>query len=133
MQTSNRASQLPGTLPGGGLPTYYVCSPSAPPFIPSSPLAAPPSHYPYLYANTYPQISPCLKLPIQPNPQCMSGFLAPSPMSYPIMFAWNVYTMCAILQSSTTLSHTLLSSLLHQGPLAILKFFNLTKAICSHC
>ena len=64
------------------LPPYYVCSPSAPPFIPRSPMKTSPSHYPHLYHETYPQMAHMLP---SGAPVYSGDFLKPPPMSYPFI------------------------------------------------
>lgn len=65
------------------LPHYYVCSPSVPPFIPQSPMSTGnPTHYPYLYNETYPQMPY-----MHPSgaPVYSGDFLKPPPMSHYVL------------------------------------------------
>lgn len=91
---NNPGANLPLSQ-SGGIPMYYVCSPSAPPFIPASPsLVAPPipSHYPYLYSHSYPQLSPMMQ-PASPNSLYMTGYLQPPPMTYPCINSISIIAM----------------------------------------
>eukprot|EP00026_Physarum_polycephalum_P010184 Phypoly_transcript_10336.p1 GENE.Phypoly_transcript_10336~~Phypoly_transcript_10336.p1 ORF type:complete len:350 (+),score=45.07 Phypoly_transcript_10336:128-1177(+) len=77
-QHDNTLKDSHGTT--NALPHYYVCSPSVPPFIPQSPMSTTnPSHYPYLYQETYPQMPHMLP---SGAPVYSSDFLKPPPMSH---------------------------------------------------